>query len=341
MAESRRNRRFPWIALPSILLLIVIAAWSAWWYHAAGRVDTVIDTWLQRESAQGRKVECADRRLGGFPFEIAVHCSTIAVTLPGDPEPVVARAAGFVGLAQVYDPRHVIIELKGPMQIGLAGQPPALALGWKLAEASVVGAGDAAEQRLSVVMEEPRLSALDAGTTAVVAGADHLEIHVRRDPHKANALDIVAAANGIAAPTIRDRLGGPLDGQLQAEATGLDAVPPASVPALLRRFAAAGGKLNIALVRLTAPDIAAEARGTLGLDTLGRPEGALTITGRIRPALLDALLGGEAATAKLGFTLLGQPAVLGGKRATTVNLTARNGKLTLGPLKLGRLPSLF
>ncbi|HVV94512.1 MAG TPA: DUF2125 domain-containing protein [Hyphomicrobiales bacterium] len=341
MTERREGRRFPWVVLPTIVLVVLIAGWSAWWFHAAGRVGTVIDSWLKRESAAGREVDCADRSVGGFPFEVVVRCRTIAVTVPGDPTPVVARAAGFVGLAQVYDPRHIIVELTGPMQVGAAGKPPVVELSWKLAEASVIGAPDAADQRLSLVIEEPRLAALDAGTRAEVAGAEHLELHARPDPRTAAAVDLVAAATGITAPTIRDRLGGPLDGELQVQATGLSQLPPASLADLLRRFAAAGGQLNVALLRLTAPEMAAEGHGTLALDPDGRPEGDLAVTGRVAPAVLDDLLGREAAAARLGLGLLGEPAVLGGKPATTVHLAVRHGKLTLGPLKLGRLPPLF
>jgi hypothetical protein len=342
MVDRPGRRRFPWVALPTVLLLVAAAGWSALWFYSASRAGTVIDSWLKRESAQGRQVDCVDRTVGGFPFEIEVRCREISLTLPGDAAPVVARAAGFIGVAQIYDPRHVIIELKGPLLLGTAGAAAQTALSWSLAEASVIGAPSAADQRLSVVLENPAIGTAGKTDDPPFARAAHLEFHARHDPETPDAIDVVAAATKITAPALQGSFGGPLDSQIQFKATGIAAVRRASLSDLLRHFAAADGRLDIALLRLTAPDLAAEGRGNVSLDAQGRPEGTLTVTGRIAPSFLDAVLGRRnAGVVHLGFGLLGEPAVLGGKRATTLRLVAKDGTLMLGPLAVGDLPSLY
>ena len=327
--------------MPTIVLLLIVAGWTVFWFRAESRANGVIDAWLARESAHGRRYTCADRAIGGYPFEIHVTCSQITVELPGEHTPVVARAAGFVGLAQIYDPRHIIIELKGPLLIGPAGADPAVALSWKLGEASVVGTPNAADQRISIVLDDPVLRT--AGTNGAVLGrADHLELHSRHDPDVAGRYDVLAHASHITAAPTKRWFGGPLDAQFQVGVTGIDAIPRASLSDLLHRFAAADGKLDVALIRLDAPDIAAEARGTVTLDAAGRPEGRLLVTGRAAPALLDGVFAGRNADlVRFGLALLGQPAVLGGKRATRVEVHATKGKLSIGPITVGAIPSLY
>jgi hypothetical protein len=338
MSEAPRPRRWrPWIALPTVALLLVVAGWSAFWFHAEHRASGVIDRWLAHEAAAGRHYGCADRSIGGYPLEIVVHCSEVSVELPGQNGPMTARAAGFSGLAQVYDPEHVIVELEGPLLLGPAGAKPLATLSWKLAEASLVGAPDA-DQRISVVLEQPTLNA--AGTQ--LATANRIALHVRRDPEAPKQYDLAAHASQIVAPQTTRWFGGPLDTELQAAVSGIDRIPTAGVAELLRRFIAADGTLDVALLRLAAPDIAVEARGVVTLDAAGRPEGRLRVTGRAAPALLDEVFAGHnAELVRFGLSLLGQPTVLGGKRATQVEVDARKGKLSIGPIKVGAIPSLY
>jgi len=340
-APSQHRRHTLLVALPTVILLLIIAGWSAFWFHAEHRANQVIDSWLARESAAGRQYTCADRSSGGYPFEIHVNCSEITVELPGRASPVVAKAAGFVGLAQVYDPRHIIVELKGPMTIGSAGAEPQVTLSWKLADASVVGSADSSDERLSVVLDKPVLHA--AGPEgAALASADRVELHARRDPEDSKTYIVLAHAAQIVAPQTEAWFGGALTAELQVAVSGVDNIPRASVSDLLHRFADADGKLDVALIRLTAPDIAAEARGTVSLDAAGRPEGSLIVTGRAASALLDNVFAGSNADmVRFGLSLLGQPAVLGGKPASRVEVDARNGKLRIGPIKVGAIPSLY
>lgn len=339
MAEGPHRRRLPWIVLPAIIVVVVVAGWSVFWFRAESRANEVIDSWLARESAAGRQYTCVDRKIGGYPFEINVRCSEITVELPGKDVPVVARAAGFVGVAEIGDPRHIIIELKGPLLIGPADGKPTAALSWQLAQASVVGGPSSSDERISVVLEKPVLRRT-AG--AELGRADHLELHGRPDPDTSKRYDVLVHASQIVAPHVESWFGGPLDAELQLGITGIDRVPRVSLSELARRFAAADGKIDVVLMRLAAPDIAAEARGSVALDARGRPQGRLIVTGRAAPSLLDDILPThDADLVRFGFALLGQPAVLGGKRATLVEVDARNGKLTIGPIKVGAIPPLY
>lgn len=54
--------------LPFVLLLIVICAWSAWWYIAAGRLNASVDKWIAGLPARGAEFTYAERRFGGYPF---------------------------------------------------------------------------------------------------------------------------------------------------------------------------------------------------------------------------------------------------------------------------------
>jgi hypothetical protein len=72
-STTRKPSRF-WLYLPFILLLILIAAWTAYWFIAKGQLDKGIDQWIADERARGAELEFSSKSLGGFPyrFELVV-----------------------------------------------------------------------------------------------------------------------------------------------------------------------------------------------------------------------------------------------------------------------------
>lgn len=54
--------------LPFVLLLIFVAAWSAWWFVAAGRINQGVDQWIEQQSGKGVDISYKSRALGGYPF---------------------------------------------------------------------------------------------------------------------------------------------------------------------------------------------------------------------------------------------------------------------------------
>ncbi len=76
---TRRRSRF-WLYGPFMLLVVLAAGWSAFWFYARGRIATEIDTALAREVERGRTWTCTDRSIGGFPFRIELRCNALSLT---------------------------------------------------------------------------------------------------------------------------------------------------------------------------------------------------------------------------------------------------------------------
>lgn len=54
--------------LPFVFLLIFVAAWSAWWFIAAGRINQGVDRWIEEQAGKGVDISYKSRSLGGYPF---------------------------------------------------------------------------------------------------------------------------------------------------------------------------------------------------------------------------------------------------------------------------------
>src|SRR6202021_862269 len=64
-----------------VLLVIAAAAWSAFWFYSASKVDETADAWRAREARSGRVYDCARRSVSGYPFRLEVRCAGASVAL--------------------------------------------------------------------------------------------------------------------------------------------------------------------------------------------------------------------------------------------------------------------
>ena len=73
-STSRKKSRF-WLYAPFVLLLILVGAWTAYWFIAKDQLDKGIDEWIAAERANGAELEYSSKSLGGFPyrFELVVN----------------------------------------------------------------------------------------------------------------------------------------------------------------------------------------------------------------------------------------------------------------------------
>ena len=81
--RPRAPRRRPlWrLFIAPALLLVVAAAWSAFWFYAASEVGVRADAWAAQEAKAGRVYSCGKRSVAGFPFRFEVRCDDASVAL--------------------------------------------------------------------------------------------------------------------------------------------------------------------------------------------------------------------------------------------------------------------
>lgn len=339
---SRSGWRWGLYAAPALLACLAVA-WSAFWFAAAARADAAVDELLEREAAQGRVYACAERRLIGFPFRIELVCERPTARLPAEGGEIRASAPRFVAAAQAYDPRRLIGELTGPVEIA-APDGARATLSFTLAQASAA-LGPERLERASISLNAPRLL-LDA---TEIGSAQALLAHIRRAPGGAEgAYDLAGKLDGLVSPAL-DLLPagtGAASVELQAQATGLEGLRPAPVAESLRGFAEAGGRLRVALARIVRGDAAVEGRGDLALDRTGRVEGALDVTARGLEGVIEEAIAAEARGAlgglmRAGAGLLGARTRLDGAPAARYRVSFDAGRMSVGPIQLWRAPPLF
>src|ERR1700759_561604 len=154
------RRRPLWrLFIMPVLLVIAAAAWSAFWFYSASKVDETADAWRAREARSGRVYDCARRSVSGYPFRLEVRCDGASVSLVSQTAgqtttqaPVTAKLGEILVMAQVYDPKLLIAEFTAPATISQHGDLPSMVVNWRTARSSVVGL-PAIPQRVALVFE--------------------------------------------------------------------------------------------------------------------------------------------------------------------------------------------
>jgi hypothetical protein len=299
--STRRRRLWPVFIMP-VLVVVLAAAWSAFWFFAASKVDENVDAWRAREAAAGRIYDCADRSVAGFPFRLEVRCSGVSVALmsqtAGQPaaQPITAKLGEILVVAQIYDPKLLIAEFKAPAILSDRGVP-AMVVNWSTGRSSVVGLPGPPD-RADIVFDDASVDRIAASVQAPMVRAKHIELHGRNAESSTPEKPVIEAALQLAGGSIQDLhplLAVPFDADIRAQLSGLKDFSPKPWPARFRDLQAVGGRVEIVQSRVQQGELISVASGSLGLTASGNLDGELqmTVAGleKVIPALgIDKLL---------------------------------------------------
>lgn len=290
----RRRSRVGLYAVP-VLVLIAAVAWSGFWWFAASQVGVQADAWRAQEAKAGRVYDCGKRSVAGYPFRLEVRCedpSVMLVSQTASPQmSFVARLAEILVVAQIYDPKLVIAEFKGPATIAERGAQPSLSVNWRLGRSSVVGL-PAVPQRVSLVFDDLAIDRIAGAVPSPLARVGHIELHGRQVDGSAPdspAIETQLQINGGTLQDVHPLLAQPFNADIHARLNGLKDFSPKPWPDRFREIQAANGSVEIQQSRIEQGDLLSVAAGTLRLNAQGRIEGELqmTVAGleRVIPAL--------------------------------------------------------
>jgi hypothetical protein len=287
--DARPRRRLWLIASPLILMLVLAAGWSAFWFYAASQATSRIAEWQEREARAGRAFACAKQDIGGYPFRLEVSCGEPTFELRNlTPEMMLSGKFATI-LAQVYDPTLLIGEFTGPIMMSEtiapanASSPPAykpiMSANWSLAQASLRGRPGAPE-RLSLVFDNPEIARVARAAMEPVAAAKRLELHSRvvSNTPDNSAVEIVLRLGAGAAPALHPAATQPTDADISVTISGLRDLSPKPLVTYLRDLAATKGKIEVGQARLAQADIIATGIGALGVTPEGLLDGQVTLT---------------------------------------------------------------
>jgi hypothetical protein len=366
-----RRRRWP-MFLPFVLLVALAVLWTGGWFFAASLSEATIAGWREREARAGRDFTCERQTVGGYPFRIEVRCVEPAAQLRDLSPPVALKARDLIILAQVYQPTLLISELTGPLTITDSSQAPNLVANWTLGQLSMRGT-PAAPERVSLVLDQPKVESSDGGITKTVFKAQRSELHGRIVGGSVTdnpVVDVALRLTAATAPDLHKLTAEPLDADILAVLRGLADFAPKPWPARFKEMQARGGSIEITRARFQQGEIIATGSGVLGLTARGGLDGQVQITivgldkvlqaldinrlvseGRVGSAIgaLDRIMPGLGQIARqnaapgivAGLGAMGQATLLEGKPAVTLPLRFADGAILLGPVSLGRTPPLF
>ncbi len=364
---ATRRRRWPLFA-PFILVVLLAVAWTALWFYAAARAEEEIAAWRQHERQAGRLQNCASQSVGGYPFRIEVRCGDAGFELKGAPT-LQLKLPSALAAVQVYDPKLLIGEFAGPLEISEPGRPPSLVVGWKLAQASVRGLPTGVE-RASLALDAPAVHEAGVAGDDVVFSAQRLELHGRQagesTPGKP-VIETVLRLNAAVAGKLHPLAGKPIDAEIATVLRGVDDIAPKPWPVRLKEWQARDGRLEIINARIVQGDVIAAGAGALRLTPRGGLDGDLQVTvvgieqvlkmfeidrimseGQVGATLsaLDRLIPGLGGIARQNaapglVAALGRRTVLDGKPAVAFPVRFVDGTVFLGPFQVGVVPPLF
>lgn len=324
-----------------VAVIVAAAAWTGYWYLAAGRLRTGIADWAAAQTANGVEVSYSSIAISGYPFRLHVDIGAPRLAWrqqPGAPE---WQTASLTGIAQPWDLRHLLIDLSGRHEVRYqqGGTAHLAVADIGLGQSSYVGDGRGKLQRLSVDLHQVALS-ID---NKPIGKAARAQLHTRPSQRPGAAADIAVSVDGVDVSKPADLpLGQHID-VVELQFTLVGDIPHGDPQVSIAHWRDDGGIVEVEKLRLDWGKVQADADGTLALDNEMRPLGALTARVRGHGALVDAAVASgqmSPADSKTAKAVLGVLAAAGGG-VLSVPVDLQDGTAFLGPVAVARLRPLF
>ena len=124
------SRRIKWLGF---FVAALIALYTGAWFWGAYYLKQEIGKALSASTVDGKRADCQNLDIKGYPFRAGVFCDRVAFE---DPSQKISVKLGAVRSAtQIYDPMRGIVELDGPLELALPGGK-SIRAEWSLLHAS-------------------------------------------------------------------------------------------------------------------------------------------------------------------------------------------------------------
>ena len=329
------------------LLVLLVGAYTAWWYVLASRVESGFDDWAAARQAEGWTVEVGSRHLGGWPLAARLDLSEVRLRggAPSLPVAFTWDAAGLGVQVAPFAPATLVILARGEQRIALQGGQ-ALALNGGTLRALVPLDRPGPPWIVDVDAEGVHAGPPGGAPASIGRMTAHATLAPRASA-AATALSVILSAGRIELPPGQPWPLGERIESIDADIGLTGPIPPAGAPAArAETWRAAGGQAMLRSGTLRWGPLDATATGTGGLDTRLQPlaEGTARVTGWART--LDVLAAHHvisdhaALTAKAVVSLLAETPSGGGPSVLTVPFAVRDGVESVRGIPLLRLPAL-
>jgi hypothetical protein len=338
-------RRSTRLGLAAVVGLLVLGgAYTLYWWIVAGQIEDHLLAWQQSERAQKIDASWQTLRVVGFPFHFRIALSSAALRDRALTPALEIRLAELTGSARPWDfadwrfdaPRGLAADLAA------AGSRPPVKLAAQTAEGTVsLGSEGATSMWLNfhdASAEAGDRVPIKAAQAWIGLPANPPRTHT--EPLLELALDLRQMQLSAPPPSFSNVID-----DLAFGVTVKGAVPDGPLVQAIAAWRDAGGAIELDHLQLNWGGLGATATGTMALDQDLQPIGAFSVGiegfGAIVSALVEAgrLDTEEAALAQIALSALAKRGP-DGKPQIATSFTIQDGKMYLGPAKLGAAPRI-
>lgn len=332
-------RRGPLVGI--IVIVLLIGAYCAYWFIAAGRIEGGIGAWAESLRRDNAELTWRAIRVGGFPFAFDVRLSDArirATKAPGGElnAPVISASA------RPWNFQDWRLEAPAGLN-GAVGNNGEAQI--KLAARNATGAVAPTGNDFTIWFTLDDLAA-DVPEHVTADKADlwlSLPGHAAQE-HTERALGLAADLHRLNVSFAPAPFKGAID-ELAFGATVLGPIPAAPPRQAAAAWRDSGGTIELDRFALRWASVAVHGSGTLALGPDLQPIGAFSGGVSGLDQLIDGLAQagqlrmGDMTIARLGLAALAKPGP-DGKPEIPTSFTLQNGQMYLGPLKLGPAPRI-
>ena len=333
------------LIVPAALVLALALGYSLLWVYAAHRLEDGFIAWTQVQASRGHSFEHGPLSLSGFPGPIR-----LAIDAPR----YASQKAEWRWSAEradlemrPWDWWTYRLDLHGQQSVTLPLNGAVEELSARAGAAFLIAEVDNRGRVTQGALHVDDLELGDAaGGELVAAGkvrATAQRLGSGAAPHEAAALDVQLDAKSVTlGPLVHSPLGARLD-EVGFSASVRGALPDTVSKESVDAWRRDGGTVEVARFHLLWGALELHASGTMALDELMRPLGAVSAEIKGYGETLAALERAQilprkaAAGSRLALDLLSRPDGNDGRRVVTIPVSAQNGALYLGPVRMVRL----
>ena len=337
---KKGGRRVLWGIM--VLLVLLIAGWSGFWYYGYTTTQSIIDKIVAREVNGQKVMSCEDQSLGGYPLRLALECSSYSVVDPGSGWHVTGGPLQVYW--QIHEPGQASISTSAPMHIEQTGLGQSFDVTGSQIKSSVLVTPANGVRAISFEADDATLAAARGSGMGQPLGtikADRLEFQASPADQAAGDLDLTFKASELSIEQVPI-----LNGEMKLTAIdGLAALmqdrrDPTGL--WLRQ----SGQIRNIDGWLEVGQKTLKLKGDIAFNQAGLANGTLKL--RILNPTIDAATIKSTLSAKrdgfngplTGLQLMGKPVKDGDLVGSEVKITLVNGAIKAGFLPLGTLPPL-
>lgn len=336
-AQPRKRKRqlLRWLLA---LLLLVATALTAFWFWAAGELESALARWRADQEARGYVIAYRPPEISGFPLKLAAALQRPSVAAP---EGWRWQGPALASEARLWSPLTVDFAAPGAHSlVVLAGEAPRR-YDIEAAHADGEARFDRAGRLIAGRLDFGNLAIATPEDERVSVATLSAEIEEPRvESGRLPATPFALALSDLALPEQRRAILGNEVQRLELSAILNGALPAAPAREMLARWRDAGGTLEIRALELDYGTLKLRGEGTLTLDKQFRPLGAFTtriggLTATItRLSQAGAIERGVAIGLALALAALPSTPDSDGTPLVALPITCQDGWLFLGPARL-------